>query len=47
MVRSSDVDANFSDIVAGVLQKDTFVPYLLIICLEYVQKTSMELMKKI
>ena len=33
------------DIVAGVLQGDTLARYLFIICLDYVLRTSIELMK--
>ena len=33
------------DIVAGVLQGDTLSPYLLIICLDYVLRTSIDKMK--
>ena len=35
-VRSPDVDTDYFDIVAGVLQGDTLAPYLFIICLDYV-----------
>ena len=35
-VRSPDGDAEFFDIIAGVLQGDTLAPYLLIIVLDYV-----------
>ena len=33
-VRSPDVDTDYFDIVAGVLQGDTLAPYLFIICLD-------------
>ena len=33
-LRSPDGDTDYFDIVAGVLQGDTWVPYLFIICLE-------------
>ena len=33
LVRSSELDTNFFDIVAEVLQGDTLVPYMVIICL--------------
>ena len=33
MVRSADGDTELFNIVAGVLQGDTFAPYLLITCL--------------
>ena len=39
-VRSPDGDTEYFDIVAGVLQGDTLAPYLFIICLEYVVRTS-------
>ena len=45
-VRSPDGDTDYFDIVAGVLQKDTLVPYLFIIYLDYVIKTSIDLMKE-
>ena len=35
IVRSSDGDTDFFDIVAGVLQEGTLAPYILIICLDY------------
>ena len=41
-VRSPDGDAEYFDIVAGVLQGDTLVPYLFIICLDYVFRTSID-----
>ena len=36
----------FFGIVAGVLQEDTFVPYPFIICLDYVLRISIDLMKE-
>ena len=45
-VRSLDGDTDFFDIVAGVLQGDTLAPYPLIICLDYVLRTSIDLMNK-
>ena len=39
-VRSSDGDEEYFDIVAGVLQGDTLAPYLFIIYLDYVLRTS-------
>ena len=39
-VRSPDEDTEYFDIVAGVLQGDTLAPYLFIICLDYVLRTS-------
>ena len=41
-VRSPDGDTEYFDIVAGVLQGDTLVPYLFIICLDYVLTTSID-----
>ena len=38
-VRSPDGDTDYFDIVAGVLQGDTFAPYPFIIGLEYVLTT--------
>ena len=39
-VRSPDVDTEYFDIVAGVLQGDTLAPYFFIICLDYVLRIS-------
>ena len=44
-VRSPDEDTDYLDIVAGVLQGDTLAPYLFIICLDYVLKTSIDKMR--
>ena len=41
-VRSPDGDTEYFDIVAGVLQGDTLAPYLVIICLDYVLRTSID-----
>ena len=41
-VRSPDGDTDYFDIVAGVLQGDTLAPYLFIICLDYVLRTSID-----
>ena len=41
-VRSLDGDIDYFDIVAGVLQGDTLAPYLFIICLDYMLRTSNE-----
>ena len=41
-VRSPDGDTEYFDIVAGVLQGDTLAPYLCIICLDYVLRTSID-----
>ena len=40
-----DGDIDHFDIVAGVLQADTFASYLFIICLDYVLRTSIDKMK--
>ena len=45
-VCSPDGDTDYFDIVAGVLQRDTLTPYLFIICLDYVLRTSIDLMKE-
>ena len=41
-VRSPDGDAEYFDILAGVLQGDMLSPYLFIICLDYVLRTSID-----
>ena len=41
-VRSPDGDIEYFDIVAGVLQGDTLAPYLFIICIDYVLRTSID-----
>ena len=41
-VRSPDGDTEYFDIVAGVLQGDTLAPYLFIICLDYVLRSSID-----
>ena len=41
-VRSPDGDTEYFDIVAGVLQGDKLAPYLFIICLDYVLRTSID-----
>ena len=41
-VRSPNGDTKYFDIVAGVLQGDTLAPYLFIICLDYVLRTSID-----
>ena len=41
-VRSPDGDTEYFDIVAGVLQGNTLNPYLFIICLDYVLRTSID-----
>ena len=41
-VHSPVGDTEYFDIVAGVLQRDTLAPYLFIICLDYVLRTSID-----
>ena len=41
-VRSPDGDTEYFYIVAGVLQWDTLAPYLFIVCLDYVLRTSID-----
>ena len=43
-VRSPDGDTDYFDVVAGIIG-DTLAPYLFIICLDYVLKTSIDIMK--
>ena len=45
-VRSLDGNTDYFNIVAGVLQGDTLAPNLFIICLDYVLRTSIDLMKE-
>ena len=45
-VRSPDGDTEYFHIVAGVLQGDTLAPYLFIICLDYVLRTSIDKIKE-
>ena len=45
-VWSPDRDTDFFNIIASVLQEDTLAPYLFIICLNYVLRTSIDLMKE-
>ena len=45
-VCSPDEDTYYIDIVVGVLQRDTLAPYLFIICLEYVLRTSIDKIKE-
>ena len=42
-VRFSNGDTDYFDIVAGVLHGDTLAPYLFIICLHYVLRTSIDM----
>ena len=44
-VHSLDRDTDYFNIVAGVQQGDTLAPYLFIICLDYVLRTSIDKMK--
>ena len=44
-VHSPDGDTDYLNIVAGGLQRDTLAPYLFIICLDYVLRTSIDIMK--
>ena len=43
---SPDGDTEYFDIIAGVLQGDTLVSYLFIICLDYVLRTSIDKIKE-
>ena len=45
-VCSLDGDTDYFDIVAGVLQGDTLAPYLFIISLDYVIRTSIDKNKR-
>ena len=45
-VGSPDGDTDYFDIVAGVLQGDTLAPYIFIICLDYVLRTSIDKIKE-
>ena len=47
MVRPPEGDNDFFDIVTGVLQGDTLVPFLFIICLDYALRMSIDLIKEI
>ena len=44
-VRSLGGDTDYFDIVAGALQGDTSAPYLFIMCLDYMLRTSIDKMK--
>ena len=46
-VRSPDGDTDFFDILAGVLQGDTLAPFLFIICLDYILRTSIDKIKEL
>ena len=45
-VHSPDGGTDYFDIVAGVLQRDPLAPYLFIICLDYVLRTSIDKIKE-
>ena len=45
-VHSPDRDTEYFDIVAGVLQGDMLAPYLFIICLDYMLRTSIDKIKE-
>ena len=45
-VCSPDGDTDYFDIVTGVPEGNTFAPYLFIICLDYVLRTSIDKMKE-
>ena len=45
-VHSPDGDTDYLDIATGVLGGDTLAPYLFIICLDYVLRTSIDSMKE-
>ena len=46
MVRSLDSDTDFFDMVAEVLQEDTLLPYMFMICLDYILQISIDLIKE-
>ena len=45
-VRSPDGDTDYFHVVAGVLQRETLAPYLFIICLDFVLRTSIDKIKE-
>ena len=45
-VCSLDGDTDYFDIVPGVPQRDTLAPYVFIICLDYVLRTSIDKIKE-
>ena len=45
-VRSPDVDTDYFNFVAGLLKGDLLAPYLFIICLDYVFRTSIDKIKE-
>ena len=46
MICSLDDDNNYFNIITGVLQRDTSVTYMSIICWDYILRTSIELIKE-
>ena len=46
MVHSPDGDTDFFDIITGILQENTLVPFLFVICWDYVQRMLIDLMKE-
>ena len=46
MVRSPDGDTNFFDIVTGVLKEHTLTQHLFILCLDYILRISIDLLKE-
>ena len=46
VICSPDGDADFFDIVTGVLQGNTLVLYLFIFCQDYILRTSIDLIKE-
>ena len=44
-VRSPDGDIDFFDILAGIFQGDTLAPFIFVICLDYVLRTSVDKIK--
>ena len=42
IVRSPDGDTQLFEITTGVLQSDTIAPFLFIICIDYVLKSSID-----
>ena len=45
-VHSADEDTDYFDIIASVQQGDTLAPYLFIICLDYMLRMSIDLIKE-
>ena len=45
-VCSTDGDTDYVNIVAGILQGDILAPYVFIICLDYMLRTSIDKMKE-